>query len=105
MAIAIVGFSFTIFVIKNGKKQEAFNFESLSGGREEKIIINKRLKDYIDVNDINQLSLDVTAINTIGGITNTSTTIGENGEVDVTNYKDNVRPKCIKPDNLYKEND
>ncbi|MBQ8535228.1 MAG: type II secretion system protein [Bacilli bacterium] len=104
-AIAIDGYSFTIFVTKNGKKQEAYNSGSLSGGREEKIIINKRLKDYIDVTDITQLSLEVTAINTIGGITNTSTTIGEHGEVDVTNYKDNVRPKCVKPDNPYKEND
>ena len=50
--IAIDGYSFTIFVTKDGQKQEAYNSGSLSGGREEKILINKKLNEYIDVTGV-----------------------------------------------------
>ena len=42
--IAIDGYSFKIFVYKGSEKQEAYNSGSLSGGREEKLIINKKLQ-------------------------------------------------------------
>ena len=103
--IAIDGYTFKIFVSKNGSKQEAYNSGSLSGGREQKILINKKLDDYIDVTNITEVSLEVTAINTLGGITNTNTTIGESGEVSSSIYDDDVKPKCIKPESPYSEND
>ena len=103
--IAIDGYSFTIFVTKDGKKQEVYNSGSLSGGREEKILINKKLKNYIDVTGVTQVSLQVIAINTIGGVTNINTTVGEDGEVDVTDYEDTVPPKCVKPASPYTEGD
>ena len=104
-SIAIDGYTFKIFVVRDGSKKEAYNSGSLSGGREEKIIINKKLDDYIDVTGVTQVSLEVTAINTLGGITNTNTTIGESGEVDTTEYHDTVLPVCIKPENPYAETD
>ena len=103
--IYIDGYTFKIFVTKDGQKQEAYNSGSLSGGNESKIIINKKLNDYIDVTGITQVSLEVTAINSIGGITNTNTTIGESGEVSSSTYDDNVKPKCIKPESPYSEDD
>ena len=103
--VAIDGYSFTIFVTKDGKKQEAYNSGSLSGGRQEKILINKKLKDYIDVTGVTQVSLQVTAINTLGGITNTSTTVGEAGEKETTDYHDTVPPQCVKPASPYTEGD
>ena len=103
--IAIDGYSFTIFVTKDGQKKEAYNSGSLSGGREEKILINKKLKDYIDVTGVTQVSLQVTAINTLGGITNTSTTVGEDGEKETTDYHDTVPPQCVKPASPYTEED
>ena len=103
--IAIDGYSFKIFVYKNGKKQEAYNSGSLSGGREEKIIINKKLKDYIDVTGVTQVAIEVTAINTLGGITTSSIIKGESGDISSTEYEDKVKPKCVKPENPYNEND
>ena len=103
--IALDGYSFSLFVVRDGKKQEAYNSGSLSGGREQKIVINKKLDDYIDVTNITQVSIEVTAINTLGGITNINTTVGEHGEVDITDYEDNIKPKCVKPENPYGEND
>ena len=104
--IAIDGYSFKIFVYKGSTRQEAYNSGSLSGGREEKIIINKKLQDYIDVTGVTEVSIEVTAINTIGGITNTNTTIGEHDEeTEKTTYDDNVKPKCVKPDSPYTEGD
>ena len=103
--VAIDGYSFTIFVTKDGQKREAYNSGSLSGGREEKILINKKLKDYIDVTGVTQVSLQVTAINTLGGITNTSTTVGEDGETETTDYHDTVPPQCVKPASPYTEGD
>ena len=104
--IAIDGYTFKIFVYKGTQKVEAYNSGSLSGGREEKLIINKKLKDYIDVTGVTEVSLEVTVINSIGGITNTNTTIGEhNDKSESTTYDDNVKPKCIKPDSPYVESD
>ena len=104
--IAIDGYSFKIFVYKGTEKQEAYNSGSLSGGREEKLIINKKLKDYIDVTGVTEVSIEVTAINTLGGITNTNTTVGEhNDKQESTTYDDNVKPKCVKPDSPYEESD
>ena len=103
--ITIDGYSFKIFVYKNGKKQEAYNSGSLSGGREEKIIINKKLKDYIDVTGVTQVAIEVTAINTLGGVTTSSTITGESGETSSTEYEDKVKPKCVKPDSPYSEED
>ena len=103
--IKIDGYSFRIFIVKDGKKQEAYNSGSLSGGRQEKLIINKKLKDYIDVTGITEVSLEVTAINTIGSITNTNTTVSERGNVGSIDYEDTVPPKCVKPASPYNEND
>ena len=103
--IAIDGYSFTIFEIIGGRKYESYNSGSLSGGREQKIIINKRLNEYIDVTGVTEVSLEVTAINTLGGITNTTTTIGERGEVSSSIYDDNIPPKCVKPSSPYTEGD
>ena len=103
--IAIDGYSFTIFEIIGGRKHESYNSGSLSGGREQKIVINKRLNEYIDVTGVTEVSLEVTAINTLGGITNTTTTIGERGEVSSSIYDDNIPPKCVKPASPYTEND
>ena len=105
MDIAIDGYSFTIFEIIGGRKHESYNSGSLSGGREQKIVINKRLNDYIDVTGVTEVSLEVTAINTLGGITNTTTTIGERGEVSSSIYDDNIPPKCVKPASPYTEGD
>ena len=103
--ITIDGYSFKIFVYNNGKKQETYNSGSLSGGREENIIINKKLKDYIDVTGVTQVAIEVTAINTLGGITTSSIIKGESGDISSTEYEDNVKPKCVKPENSYDEND
>ena len=104
--IAIDGYSFKIFVFKGTEKQEAYNSGSLSGGKEEKIIINKKLQDYIDVTGVTEVSIEVIAINTLGGITNTNTTIGEHDEKsESTIYDDNIKPKCVKPDSPYEESD
>ena len=104
--IAIDGYSFKIFVYKGTEKQEAYNSGSLSGGKEEKIIINKKLQDYIDVTGVTEVSIEVIAINTLGGITNTNTTIGEHDEKsESTIYDDNIKPKCVKPDSPYEESD
>ena len=104
--IAIDGYSFKIFVYKGTEKQEAYNSGSLSGGKEEKIIINKKLEDYIDVTGVTEVSIEVIAINTLGGITNTNTTVGEHNEAtDKTVYDDNVKPKCVKPNSPYDEGD
>ena len=103
--LLIDGYSFRIFIVKDGKKQEAYNSGSLSGGRQEKLIINKKLKDYIDVTGITEVSLEVTAINTIGGITNTNTTVSERGKVGSIDYLDTIPPQCVKPASPYNEND
>ena len=104
--IAIDGYTFKIFVYKGSTKTEAYNSGSLSGGREEKIVINKKLQDYIDVTDVTEVSIEVIAINTLGGSTTISTTIGvHNPESDKTTYDDNVKPKCVKPDSPYTEGD
>ena len=104
--VVIDGYTFKIFVYKGTEKVEAYNSGSLSGGREEKLIINKKLKDYIDVTGVTEVSLEVTVINSIGGITNTNTTIGEhNDKSESTTYDDNVKPKCVKPDSPYVESD
>ena len=104
--IVMDGYSFSIFVTKNGQKNEVYNSGSLSGGRKQKIIINKKLNEYINVTDITELSLEVIAINTLGGITNANTTISEhNDKSESTIYEDNVPPKCVKPDNPYSEGD
>ena len=104
--IAIDGYTFKIFVYKGSTKTEAYNSGSLSGGREEKIVINKKLQDYIDVTDVTEVSIEVIAINTLGGSTTINTTIGEhNPESDKTTYDDNVKPKCVKPDSPYTEGD
>ena len=104
--VAIDGYSFKIFVYKGTERQEAYNSGSLSGGREEKLIINKKLKDYIDVTGVTEVSIEVTAINTLGGITNTNTTVGEhNDKQESTTYDDNIKPKCVKPDSPYEEGD
>ena len=103
--LVIDGYSFSIFVVKNGTRQEAYNSGSLSAGREEKLLINKRLKDYIDVTGVTEVSLEVTAINTIGGITNINTTVSEDGNTDISTYDDKVKPNCIKPDSPYDEGD
>ena len=103
--IYIDGYTFKIFVTKDGQKLEEYNSGSLSGGKESKIIINKKLNDYIDVTGVTQVSLEVTAINSIGGITNTNTTVGESGEVSSSTYDDNVKPKCVKPESPYSEDD
>ena len=103
--IAVDGYSFSIFITKNGQKNEVYNSGSLSGGREQKIIINKKLNEYINVTDITEISLEVIAINTVGGVTNTNTTIGEHGEVSSTEYEDTIPPVCVKPDNPYSEGD
>ena len=39
--IKIDGYSFKLYVVKNGVNQEAYNSGSLSAGREGKVIINK----------------------------------------------------------------
>ena len=103
--LAIDGYSFTIFVTKDGQKQEAYNSGSLSGGRQEKLLINKKLKDYIDVTGVTQVSLQVTAINTIGGVTNINRTSGEAGKTEITDYEDTIPPKCVKPASPYVEGD
>ena len=103
--LTIDGYSFSIFVVKNGQRQEAYNSGSLSAGREEKLLINKKLKDYIDVTGVTEVSLEVTAINTIGGITNINTTVSENGDTETSTYDDKVKPICIKPDSPYDEGD
>ena len=103
--IFIDGYAFKIFTYKGSKKIESYNSGSLSGGREEKIIINKKLKDYIDVTSLTKISIEVTAINSLGGITNISTTVGEHGETGSTDYQDTVPPKCVKPDSPYAEGD
>ena len=103
--IAIDGYSFTIFVTKDGIKQEAYNSGSLSGGRQEKLLINKKLKDYIDVTGVTQVSLQVTAINTIGGVTNINKTSGEAGKTEITDYEDTIPPQCVKPASPYVEGD
>ena len=103
--LVIDGYSFSIFVVKNGTRQEAYNSGSLSAGREEKLLINKRLKDYIDVTGVTEVSLEVTAINTIGGITNINTTVSEDGNTNISTYDDKVKPNCIKPDSPYDEGD
>ena len=104
--IALDGYSFSLFVVRNGKKQEAYNSGSLSGGREEKIVINKKIDDYIDVTGVTEVSIEVIAINTLGGITNSNTTVGEhNDKLESTTYDDNVKPKCVKPDSPYEEED
>ena len=103
--IAIDGYSFTIFVTKDGIKQEAYNSGSLSGGRQEKLLINKKLKDYIDVTGVTQVSLQVTAINTIGGVTNINKTSGEAGKTEITDYEDTIPPQCVKPASPFAEND
>ena len=103
--IAIDGYSFTIFEIIGGRKHEAYNSGSLSGGREQKIVINKRLNEYIDVTSVTEVALEVIAINTLGGITNTTTTIGESGEVSSSIYDDNIPPRCVKPASPYGEGD
>ena len=51
--IAIDGYSFKIFVYKGTERQEAYNSGSLSGGKEEKIIIDEayvreRFKETIE---------------------------------------------------------
>ena len=103
--IAIDGYSFTIYIHRDGKKYEAYNSGSLSGGNEDKIIINKKLKDYIDVTGVTKVSLDVVAINTLGSISSSSTTVGEDGDVHVTDYLDTIPPLCIKPSSPYSEED
>ena len=104
--IAIDGYSFKIFVYAGSEKQEAYNSGSLSGGREEKIIINKKLKDYIDVTDVTEVSIEVIAINTLGGSTTINTTIGEHDDKSESSvYDDNVKPKCVRPDSPYTEGD
>ena len=104
--IEIDGYSFKIFTVKDGVRQESYNSGSLSAGREEKLVINKKLKDYIDVTTVTEVSVEVTAINTLGGITTINTTLSEGGnQVDVTQYNDTIKPECILPDNPYIEND
>ena len=104
--VVIDGYAFKIFVYKGSDKQEAYNSGSLSGGRKEKIIINKKLEDYIDVTGVTEVSIEVTAINTLGGITNTNTTVGEHDDKKTSSvYDDNVKPKCVKPDSPYDEGD
>ena len=104
--VVIDGYTFKIFVYKGTQRVEAYNSGSLSGGKEEKIIINKKLKDYIDVTGVTEVSIEVIAINTLGGITNTNTTVGEHDDKKgSTTYDDNVKPKCVKPDSPYEEGD
>ena len=104
--VVIDGYTFKIFVYKGSQRVEAYNSGSLSGGKEEKIIINKKLKDYIDVTGVTEVSIEVIAINTLGGITNTNTTVGEHDDKkESTTYDDNIKPKCVKPDSPYVEND
>ena len=104
--VVIDGYTFKIFVYKGTQRVEAYNSGSLSGGREEKLIINKKLKDYIDVTGVTEISIEVTAINTLGGITNTNTTVGEHDDKKgSTTYDDNIKPKCVKPDSPYVESD
>ena len=103
--ITLDGYSFKIYVVNNGIRQEAYNSGSLSGGRQEKLLINKKLLDYIDVTGVTEVSLEVTAINTLGGITNVNTSISESGNVDKTHYNDTVKPTCIMPTSPYVEDD
>ena len=103
--IAIDGYTFRIFVVKDGKRFEAYNSGSLSAGKKEELKITKRLKDYIDVTGVTEVALDITVINTVGGVTNKSTTSGETGDKDTSKYNDKIPPRCIKPSNPYNEND
>ena len=103
--IVIDGYSFKIFTYNEGKKIEVYNSGSLSGGREEKLIINKKLNDYIDVTTETALSLEVVAINTVGGVSTITETIGETGSGGTSEYDDTVKPMCVKPSTPYAEND
>ena len=103
--ITLDGYSFKIYIVKNGIRQEAYNSGSLSAGRQEKILINKRLQEYIDVTGVTEVSLEVTANNTLGGIKNVNKSLSETGEVNKTQYEDNVRPKCVAPANPFVEED
>ena len=105
MDLFIEGYTFKIFVYKGSVKNEAYNSGALSGGKQEKIVINKKLDNYIDVTGVTQVALEVLAINNIGGVTVINTTVGESGDVDVSTYNDDVPPQCVKPDNPYTEGD
>ena len=100
--IKIDGYSFKIYVKNNNEIQEAYNSGSLSAGREEKILINKRLQEYIDVTGITEVYVEVNAINTLGG---TASIKIESLEDDVSEYHDTIRPKCVPPTNPYIEED
>ena len=103
--IKIDGYSFKIYIVKNDVRQEAYNSGSLSAGREEKLLINKRLQEYIDVTGITEVYVEVTAINTLGGSTSINKSKTKTGETELTQYNDTVRPKCVAPTNPYTEED
>ena len=103
--IKLDGYSFKIYIVKDDTMQEAYNSGSLSAGREDEILISKKLNDYIDVTGVTEVSLEVTAINTLGGITTIHSTISENGTTDKTAYKDSINPNCVPPSTPYAEED
>ena len=103
--INLDGYSFKIYVVNNGIRKEAYNSGSLSAGREEKLLINKKLQEYIDVTGITEVSLEVTVINTLGGITSTNTSVVDNTEKEKVQYNDTILPTCIAPDSPYSEDD
>ena len=97
--VEIDGYSYAILVDTDnagGELKEAYNSGTLNGNGNTTIIVEKYIKDYIDITTLTNVKVKATAINKDGGILDETIAFGEDSASGNTKYNDTIPPICSK---------
>jgi len=86
------GYTYSILVRQKTDStiQEVYNSGTMPAGHKTTIMIEKSLKDYIDLTDVTSFTVKVYARNTAGGSFDTEKVLGDKS----VNYNDKIPPTC-----------
>ena len=99
--LALDGYSFSLAVQEENNESilhEVYNSGTISANGQTKVIIDKPLKDYIDITNVTYVKASVTAINVAGGRTVKDTSTGGVGQENLYQdiLDDKTPPVCVK---------
>ena len=106
--IEIDGYSYAILVDTDnsgGELKEAYNSGTLNGNGNTTVVVEKYIKDYIDITTLTNVKIKATAINKDGGILDETIAFGDESASGSTKYNDKIPPVCTKIEGQAKEGD
>ena len=100
--IELDGYSYAVSVktAETGNQMhEVFNSGTLSAGNQVKVVVNRKISDYLDITNISDFNVKIVARNKAGGVAEVTTNASQAA------YHDTDKPICVDIDGQAAENE